>query len=141
MRALQSHRRHAFSLIDTLAAIVLISVAAPLMLVAIGQSTLRRATATQAITARWLLSEKLESITADRHSTTRGYTYLTTANYPAETPVTGYLNFTRATTITETTADLITPGTGYKTVTVTVTWNDPTAGTRTSTLSTVVTDY
>ncbi len=141
MSAHQRPRRRAFSLIDTLAAIVLISVAAPLMLLAIGQSTLRRATATQAITARWLLSEKLESITADRHSTTRGYTYLTTANYPAEAPVAGYPNFTRTTTITETTADLTTPGTGYKTVTVTVTWIDPTAGTRTSTLSTVVTDY
>jgi type II secretory pathway pseudopilin PulG len=141
MSAHQRPRRRAFSLIDTLAAIVLISVAAPLMLLAIGQSTLRRATATQAITARWLLSEKLESITADRHSTTRGYTYLTTANYPAEAPVAGYPNFTRNTTITETTADLTTPGTGYKTVTVTVTWIDPTAGTRTSTLSTVVTDY
>ena len=141
MSAHQRPRRRAFSLIDTLVAIVLISVAAPLMLLAIGQSTLRRATATQAITARWLLSEKLESITADRHSTTRGYTYLTTANYPAEAPVAGYPNFTRNTTITETTADLTTPGTGYKTVTVTVTWIDPTAGTRTSTLSTVVTDY
>ena len=141
MSAHQRPRRRAFSLIDTLAAIVLISVAAPLMLLAIGQSTLRRATATQAITARWLLSEKLESITADRHSTTRGYTYLTTANYPAEAPVASYPNFTRNTTITETTADLTTPGTGYKTVTVTVTWIDPTAGTRTSTLSTVVTDY
>jgi type II secretory pathway pseudopilin PulG len=141
MSAHQRPRRRAFSLIDTLAAIVLISVAAPLMLLAIGQSTLRRATATQAITARWLLSEKLESITADRHSTTRGYTYLTTANYPAEATVAGYPNFTRTTTITETTADLTTPGTGYKTVTVTVTWIDPTAGTRTSTLSTVVTDY
>ncbi|MCE2925785.1 MAG: hypothetical protein LW822_10125 [Phycisphaeraceae bacterium] len=141
MSAHQRPRRRAFSLIDTLAAIVLISVAAPLMLLAIGQSTLRRATATQAITARWLLSERLESITADRHSTTRGYTYLTTANYPAEAPVAGYPNFTRNTTITETTADLTTPGTGYKTVTVTVTWIDPTAGTRTSTLSTVVTDY
>ncbi|MFN7374912.1 MAG: hypothetical protein ACK54T_00150 [bacterium] len=141
MSAHQRPRRRAFSLIDTLAAIVLISVAAPLMLMAIGQSTLRRATATQAVTARWLLSEKLESITADRHSTTRGYSYLTTANYPAEAPVAGYPNFTRNTTITETTADLTTPGTGYKTVTVTVTWNDPTAGTRTSTLSTVVTDY
>lgn len=141
MSSHQRPRRRAFSLIDTLAAIVLISVAAPLMLMAIGQSTLRRATATQSITARWLLSEKLESITADRHSTTRGYTYLTTANYPAEAPVAGYPNFTRNTTITETTADLTTPGTGYKTVTVTVTWNDPTAGTRTSTLSTVVTDY
>ncbi len=141
MSAHQRPRRRAFSLIDTLAAIVLISVAAPLMLLAIGQSTLRRATATQAITARWLLSERLESITADRHSTTRGYTYLTTANYPAEATVAGYPNFTRNTTITETTADLTTPGTGYKTVTVTVTWIDPTAGTRTSTLSTVVTDY
>lgn len=141
MSAHQRPRRRAFSLIDTLAAIVLISVAAPLMLVAIGQSTLRRATATQAVTARWLLSEKLESITADRHSTTRGYTWLVNANYPAEAPVAGYPNFTRNTTITETTADLTTPGTGYKTVTVTVTWNDPTAGTRTSTLSTVVTDY
>jgi len=141
MSAHQRPRRRAFSLIDTLVAIVLISVAAPLMLLAIGQSTLRRATATQAITARWLLSERLESITADRHSTTRGYTYLTTANYPAEAPVAGYPNFTRNTTITETTADLTTPGTGYKTVTVTVTWIDPTAGTRTSTLSTVVTDY
>jgi len=141
MSAHQRPRRRAFSLIDTLAAIVLISVAAPLMLLAIGQSTLRRATATQAITARWLLSERLESITADRHSTTRGYTYLTTANYPAEAPVAGYPNFTRNTTITETTADLTTPGAGYKTVTVTVTWIDPTAGTRTSTLSTVVTDY
>ncbi|MFN7396876.1 MAG: type II secretion system protein, partial [bacterium] len=122
MSAHQRPRRRAFSLIDTLAAIVLISVAAPLMLLAIGQSTLRRATATQAITARWLLSEKLESITADRHSTTRGYTYLTTTNYPAEAPVAVYRIINRHTKITTPTAHKTTASDPHQTLTHKVTW-------------------
>jgi prepilin-type N-terminal cleavage/methylation domain-containing protein len=57
-----------------------------------------------------LVQDRLEQIVADRRDTTtpRGYTYATNpANYPAETPVTGYANFNRAVAIAcVTTADL-----------------------------------
>lgn len=104
-------------------------------------ATVRRASVQQQIVARWLVCEKLEDIIADRHSATRGWSYIASGNYPAEATVNGFTPFARTTTIAETGADLATAGTGYRTVTVTVTYRDARDGTKTVAIATVLTDY
>lgn len=131
----------AFTLIETIAAVVILAVAIPPMLWAVRDAHVGRVDSVLSSRARWLATEKLEDVIADRHSTTRGYGYLTAGNYPAESPVTGFANFSRSVSLTETDADLITPGSGYMNVTVSVTWNDAMGTARTMAISTVLTDY
>ncbi len=130
-----------FSLVDTIVAIVVLALVVPGTVVAISDASVQRASGIAFSRARWLATEKIEDIIADRASGTRGYTYVVAANYGAESSVTGFAGFTRSVSITETGASLSGAGTGYKTVTVTVAWTDPRRGARTLALSTVVTDY
>ncbi len=140
-------RRTGFTLIETVAAIVILAVAVPPMLWAVTEAQRQRINPMLASRARWLAVEKLEDVVADRHSTTRGYAYLATANYAAENPVPGsgyYAGFTRSVTFLETKADLVTTSPaplGYMTVTVIVGWNDADLAARTLDISTVLTDY
>ncbi len=122
-------------------AVVIIGVAAPPMLLAIRDASVRRAAPIRTAQARWLAGELLEDIIADRSSSTRGYPYLVNANYPAESPVSGFPGFSRSVTIAETAANLVSAGTGYKKVTVTVSWTDERGAARALELATVVTDY
>lgn len=134
-------RQRAFTVVEAVAAIVVIGVAIPPMLWGIKQAHGYRSGQIMASRARWLAAEKLEDIIADRHSTTRGYTYVVSANYPAEAQVSGFGNFSRSVAIAETGPDLATAGTGYKTITCTVGFKDGTGTTRSLAISTVVTDY
>lgn len=138
----QKKRVHpGFTLIEAIIAIVVLAVAVPPMLWSIQDSQVSRVAPILASRARWLATEKLEDIVADRHSSTRGYGYVIDANYPAEAAVTGMTGFSRSVAITETGAALASGGTGYKLVTVTVGWIDARAEARSLSLSTVVTDY
>jgi type II secretory pathway pseudopilin PulG len=128
-------------MIELVATIVLIGVAAPALLTAVRDATARRASVQQQVVARWLACEKLEDVIADRHSTTRGWSYIVAANYAAEPAVTGFPAYSRSVTILDTASDLATAGTGYRTVTVTVTYPDARDGTKAITLATVLTDY
>ncbi len=134
-------RNGAFTLIEAIAAVVLLSVSVPPMLWAVRSAHAGRTGPVQGSRARWLAVEKLEDVIADRHSTTRGYDYLIPTNYPNETQVSGFSNFRRSVTLTETLADLTTPGNGYMTVAVNVSWIDGSGTTRTLTVSTVLTEY
>jgi len=140
---MRPHRltQRGFTLVETVAAVIILSIAIPPMLWSIRQAQINRVNPMMVSKARWLATEKLEDIVADRHSSTRGYGYVIAANYPTENPVAGYTGFRRTVTITETAADLVTVGTGYKKVTVTVTWTDATATSRSLPLTTIVTDY
>ncbi len=134
-------RARAFSLVDTIVAIVVLALVVPGTVTAIGDASVQRASGIAVSRARWLATEKLEDIIADRASGTRGYTYVVAANYAAEPTVAGFPGFTRSVAITETGASLSGAGTGYKRVMVTVGWTDPRRGAKTLALSTVVTDY
>ena len=140
MLAKRSNKR-AFSLIETIVAIVIMSIAVPGMLWTVREAHIDRVNPTLASTARWLAIEKLEDVIADRHSTTRGYTYLIPGNYPAENPVAGYAAFSRTVSLNETLADLVTAGAGYMNVTVQLSWTDGEAQAQTLDISTVLTDY
>jgi type II secretory pathway pseudopilin PulG len=134
-------RQRSFTLVETIAAIVILAVGIPPMLWAVREAHVQRVNPVMASTARWLATEKLEDVIADRHSTTRGYDWLVAGNYPAEPSVTGFANFSRAVTLNETAADLVTVGEGYMTVSVAVSWTDATGTARTLSVSTVVTEY
>ena len=140
-----ARRRRGFTLMETVAAIVILSVAVPPMLWSVAEAQRQRINPMQASKARWLAVQKLEDVIADRHSGSgsRGYTYLVTGNYPAENPgdITGYPGFSRTVAFNETEADLVTPGSGYMTVTVTVTWSNAQGASRSLAISTVITDY
>ena len=139
-RALPSRRR-AFTLLEVVATLVILGVGLPALIAAVRDATVRRASVQQQVVARWLACEKLEDVTADRHSATRGWSWITAANYPAEPTVNGFTAFARSTAITETGPDLVAAGTGYRTVTVTVTYRDVRDGAKTLSIATVLTDY
>lgn len=139
-------RRRGFTLIETVAAIVILAVAVPPMLWAVRESSRQRVNPMLASRARWLATEKLEDIIADRHSTNlRGWDWLVSGNYLDENTgtITGYPQFSRTVTLLETQADLATPDTdgGYMNVTVTVEWTDAAGATQTLSISTVLTEY
>jgi len=134
------HRR-GFTLIESIAAVVILSTAMPPLLWAVRQPHRDRVSPIKASQARWLATEKLEDIIADRHSTTRGYAYLLNSNYTVENSITGSPGFTRTVAIVETAADLITAGTGFKKVTVTIEWTDARGGSRSLAIATILTDY
>lgn len=132
--------RGAFTLIEAVIALVVLGVAVPPMLVAVKDASSRRADMVLASRARWLAAERLEDVLADRASGTRGYGYVSAGNYPAEASVAGFANFARAVSVVETGPNFA-PGTGLKTVTVSVSWRDGRGRPRTLNLSSVVTDY
>jgi prepilin-type N-terminal cleavage/methylation domain-containing protein len=141
---MKSRRIHirGFTLIEAITAIVVLAVAVPAMFWGIRDAQMRRVDPIQASKARWLAAERLEDIIADRHSSARGYSYVVAANYPTESAVAGFSGFSRSVTITEGGASLVAgSGTGYKTVTVSVTFRDGRNTSRTLALATVVTDY
>lgn len=144
MRADRCHHvrtRRGFTMMETVAAIVILSLAVPPMLWSVTNAQRQRMNPILASKARWLAVQKLEDIIADRHSTlTRGWTYVA-AGYAAENPVTGYPGFSRTVTLSETEADLVTPGSGYMNVTVTVSWTNADGQSRTLSISTVLTNY
>ena len=134
-------RGRGFSLVEAIAALVILSLGVPPMVWALRASGAHRANAVLACRARWLAEEKLEDVLADRHSTTRGYGFVAAGSYPDEDPVAGLPGFRRTVSISETGSDLTSPGAGFKTVTVAVAYTDATGAGRTLSLQTVVTDY
>ena len=130
-----------FTLIETIAAVVILSIAVPPLIWSIRDAHAQRADPIMAVKAYWLASAKLEDIIADRHSATLGYDYLISGNYPDEYNITGYPGFSRFTLLSETQADLVSPGTGYMVVTVQVQWQDTNGQSRQLSISTVLTEY
>jgi prepilin-type N-terminal cleavage/methylation domain-containing protein len=136
-----SARRRGFTLIETIAAIVILAIALPPMLFAIRDAHVQRVNPVLSSQARWVATEKLEDILADRHSASRGYDYLSGAHYPPEPSVDGFPAFSRSVALLETGPDLSTPGSGYMIVTVNVSWVDATSAARTLSISSVVAEY
>ncbi len=133
---------------ETVSAIVILSVAVPPMLWAVTQAQRQRMNPMMASKARWLAVEKLEDIVADRHAVSaRGWGHLIPANYTDEDPgdITGYPGFSRTVTFPdETKADLVTtapPPLGYQIVTVAVGWTNSNGENISLSISTVLTNY
>jgi prepilin-type N-terminal cleavage/methylation domain-containing protein len=137
----RGHDAGGFTLIETIAAIVVLAIAMPPMLWAIRDAHVQRVDPVLISRARWLATEQLEDVIADRHSATRGWEYLVEGNYPDEASVSGFANFSRSVSFVETGADLASPGTGYMKATVSVTFTDGSGDERTVSVSTVLTEY
>lgn len=136
-----SRSRSGMTLVECVAAVVIMALAIPPAFVAVRAAATGQADPILITRARWLAMEKLEDVIADRHSTTRGYGWVATGQYAAENPVSGTTGFTRAVTVAETDASLSGAGTGYKTVTVTVGWTSALGSAKTLSIATVLTDY
>ena len=134
-------RHQGFTLIETIAAVVMLAIAIGPIVWAISEAHVQRIDPVMASRARWLASEKIEDILADCNSTTRGYDFLATASYPLEASVSGFPAFGRSVSISETGPDLVSAGTGYKKVQVDITWQDARDQTRTFSLASVMTEY
>ena len=134
-------RQRGFTLIEAIAAIVIVAVALPPMMWSIREAHAERANPVLASRARWLAVSKLEDVIADRNSTTRGYAYLLAGNYSAEPTIVGYPGFSRSITLNETLSDLSTSGDGYMNVLVSISWIDAQGTSRTLDISTVLAEY
>jgi prepilin-type N-terminal cleavage/methylation domain-containing protein len=133
--------RRGFSLIETIAAIVILAVAVPAMLWTVSDAHRQRVDPVLTSRATWLATEMLEDIIADRHSQTRGWSHVVGANYPTESPVADFTGFSRSVAIAETGPDLQSAGSGYKTVTVTIQWTGSRGQTQSMQIATVLTEY
>lgn len=136
-----TRKRRGFTLIEAVAALVVLTIAFPPMLWAIRRGHASRVTPAKFCVARWLAASKMEDIIADRAYSGRGYGYLISSNYPAEATVSGYTGYSRSVAFSETAADLTSSGTGYKKVTVTVTFTDGMGTSRSYALSSIQTNY
>ena len=78
-----STTRRGFTLIESIAAVVILAIAVPPMMFAVRDAHVQRVNPMLVSKARWLATEKLEDVIADRHCDSRGFDYLTGGNYPA----------------------------------------------------------
>ena len=117
-------RTRATTIIEVVTAIVILSVALPSLMRAFADSTNQTVLPVNATVASFLATERMEQIIARRYRNDSGYDALTTVNFPAESPVSGFGRFSRSVTITEVDTNLATSGSavGYRKVKVTVTW-------------------
>jgi len=134
-------RRRAFTLIETIAAIVILAVAMPAMMWTLSEAQRQRVDPVMSSRATWLAMEKLEDVIADRHAPSRGWSHLTSANYPDESSIDGFPGFSRRVTLRETGPDLESSGSGYMLVTVTVQWTGTRGQAHEMPIATVLTDY
>ncbi len=116
-------RRNGITLVDVVAALVILSVALPPLVSSFAESAMQTIGPAKMNVAALLAIERMEEIVARRNQA-NGYAQVVAANFPAESPVTDYPGFDRSVTVTEVAADLSTPqpGSGLKHVTVWVQW-------------------
>lgn len=118
-------QRRATTIIEVVMAIIILSVGLPPLMMAFAESAAQSIAPVNATIASFLATERMEQVIARRYRSTAGYSEVTVANFPAETPVAGFTGFNRSVTMTELDANLNVSGApvGYRSVTVTVTWN------------------
>lgn len=107
-----------FSLVEVVILIVVAGIAILPLAMLFATTSIRSSDARSASVAAQLAQAKLEEITADRNATTRGFSYVTGANYPPETPIPAFPAFQRSVAVApDSTYDSVT----FRTVSVTVT--------------------
>jgi len=105
----------------TLPEVVLILVIAAVAVLPLGMlfanSSIRSGEARNATVMAQLAQAKMEEITADKNSPSRGFTYLVAANYPPENPVTAFTGYSRSVSFAP---DSVYDGVTFRTVRVSV---------------------
>lgn len=107
-----------FTLVEVVILIVVASIAVLPLAMLFATTSIRSSDAQSASVAAQLAQAKLEEITADRNASTRGFGYLTAANYPAENPVPAFGAYQRSVSVA---ADSTYDGVTFRSVSVTVT--------------------
>ena len=118
-------RKRSTTIIEVVTAMAILAIALPALVSAFAESSRQTIFPSNSAVASYLAIEKMEEIMARRYRGTDGYTALTAANFPAETPVSGLTFFNRSVTVSYVTSALAASASdqGYKKVIVKVTWN------------------
>ena len=106
-----------FTLIEVVLIIVIAGVAVLPLSMLFANASIRSGDARNATVAAQLAQAKMEEIAADKNSPLRGFAYLVAANYPAESPVPAFSNYSRSVSIAP---DSTYDGVTFRTVSVTV---------------------
>ncbi len=107
-----------FTLVEIVLIIVIAGIAILPLSMLFANSSIHSSDARNATLAAQLAQAKMEELTADKNSPARGFSYLVTGNYPAESPVTAFAGYSRSVSFsTDSTYDGVT----FRTVNVTVT--------------------
>ncbi len=117
--------RSGTTIIEVVMAVIILGIGLPPLLFAFAECSMNSIAPSRATVASFLAIERMEEIIARRYKSTAGYSEVTSANFPAESPVAGFSAFDRTVTIAEVDANLSASGSpvGYRSITVTVSWN------------------
>ena len=88
-----------FTLIEVLITVILLSVLSSGLMAMFTTYSQNNGNSPVLIQATELAKERMEQILADKYKTSRGFNYITNANYPAENPVAGFAGFSRSVNI------------------------------------------
>jgi len=132
--------RQSFTLIELVLVITILSIGFASLLLVMRYASVNASETHFTTIAHWLCQEKMEGILSDRRD--NGFSYITSANYPDENPVSGFSNFTRTTEIYYVNLSNLNTDTGsstdYKRIQVTVSGAKAPTSVR---LWTIVSDY
>jgi Tfp pilus assembly protein PilV len=106
-----------FTLIEMVLIIVITAIAVLPLSMLFANTSIRSGDARNATIAAQLAQAKMEELTADKNSPTRGFSYLVTGNYPAESPVAAFPGYNRSVAFA---ADSTYDGVTFRAVGVTV---------------------
>ena len=107
-----------FTLPEVILIIVIAGVALLPLSMLFANTSIRSGDAHAASVAAQLAEAKMEEITADKNSPSRGFSYLVASNYPAEDPVPAFPGYARAVAFAP---DSVYDGVSFRTASVTVT--------------------
>ena len=130
--AVMKKRRRATTIIEIVMAMVILAVAMPPLMNAFVEASHQSIHPSKATIAAFLATERMEQIIARRYRNSEGYAAVSTANFPNESSVSGFVGFSRSVSITPVDALFSPVGTdeGYKLVRVTVSWSGGTESVR-----------
>ena len=130
-------RSHGVTLIELTIMIVILSITIPSTFWFFAENSRKAIESERRVIATLLVEERMEEVLSDRHSSTRGYSYLVTGNYPDDTPLTGYTRVVEFEDVDPSDLSTTSPGSGFRKITVTVSYSSPDGS---SAFSTVVSD-
>lgn len=112
------------TIIEVAMALTILAIALPTLVGAFVDASRQTIHPSNGEVAAHLAIERMEEIAARRYRGTDGYSAVTSANFPSETPISGFAAFNRTVTVAYVTSSLASAGSdqGYKKVTVNVTW-------------------
>ncbi|HWL94705.1 MAG TPA: hypothetical protein VNT79_14380 [Phycisphaerae bacterium] len=117
--------RRAATIIEIVMALIILGVAMPTLMNSFVDASSQTVKPTLATIGSFLATERMEEIIGRRYRADDGYGAMTTANFPNESPISGFPAFSRTVTVSYVNSALAGVGgdQGYKLVRVRVTWS------------------